>query len=273
MRSSSGLITLCLFVGLQARAYEPERDAWLVPEPPRLERDARPRIPPLEFARIHMNGNDVVRDHATDREAALIKAVERGERERVEKLLVEGANPNRSADVWGRRALIRAVDRGDVELIRLLLDAGADPDLKGEGTTPLVLAALRGHARATELLLRAGADPDLKAADGNTPLIAAALMGHAGVVRALLPHKPDFTLWNNAGLTRLGLKTTATGIAAHMGNVEVLGLLLEAGADPNHLDRDLNPPLFHAVYARQRGAILMLLRHGAEASTMSVDAY
>lgn len=273
MRSSSGLIPLCLLIACQARAFEPEREAWLVAEPPRMERDERPRFAPLDFARVHMGGNDSLPVYATGEDAELIDAVERGERERVEKLLAEGTNPNRAGDVWGRRALIRAVERGDVELVRLLLDAGADPDLKGEGTTPLVLAALGGHARIAELLLRAGANPDRKAADGNTPLIAAALMGHAGVVRALLPYKPDFTLWNNAGLTRFGLKTTAAGIAAHMGHVEVLGLLLEAGADPNHPDRDMNPPLFHAVHARQRGAILMLLRHGAEASTMSVDPY
>lgn len=273
MRSSSSLALLGLLLASQAGAFEPEREAWMAQEPPRLERDQRPRYAPLDFARVQMDGNGALPVYATGGEAALIEAVERGQRERVETLLAEGVNPNRAGDVWGRRALIRAVERGDVELVRLLLDAGADPGLKGEGTTPLVLAALAGHARIAELLLRAGADPDRKAADGNTPLIAAALMGHAGVVRALLPYKPDFTSWNSAGLTRLGLRTTAVGIAAHMGHEEVLRLLLEAGADPNHPDLDMKPPLSHAVHARQRGAILMLLRHGAEASAMSVDAY
>lgn len=273
MPSSRAIVFLSLLAA-HAYAFEPERDAWLLaPEPLRLDRDARPRHAPLDFARVTLTGNDTPPVYARDTEAELIGAVARGEREQVEKLLAQGANPNRAGDVWGKRALLLAVEQGDVELTRILLDAGADPDLKGNGFTPLVLAALKGHARIAELLLRAGADPDLKSGDGNTPLIAAALMGHAEVVRVLLPYQPDFELWNNTGLTRMGIKTTAPGIAAFMGHTGALELMLAAGADPNFPDREMHPPLFHAVYAGQRGAILLLLQHGAEASTMSVDAY
>lgn len=283
-----------LFLAGPLHAYEPERDAWLAPEPAYEPRTGKPRDP-LLFVRINATANDREPLTARDREAELIQAAARGDRARVETQLAEGVNPNRpSALRWGERALVHAVDRGDVEMVRILLEAGAHPDLRGNGFTPLGLAALRGHSRIASLLLRAGADVDLKGADGNTPLFLAAWLDRADVVRALLPYRPDFTLPNKgytepAPLFDSFLSTqrphfyrpderlnryeglTALGVAALENSVGALGLMLEAGADPHFRDRGGLDALFYAIYRHNRGAADLLLSRGAEPGYLRVD--
>lgn len=277
MPSSDLRRALCLALALgaaTAQAHDLDRDAWLLPPEPeiaRSPREQRPAWDPLDFARVAATGNDRLPEYARDREALLITAARRGDREGVEKLLAAGANPNRPGDETGNRALLHAVAAGDVELARVLLDAGADPNLRGQGLTPLGLAALKGQARIARLLLAAGAHPDQKGGDGNTPLYNAALLDHVEVIHELLPHRPDLSLLN-AGLPNYeGL--TALGIAAMEGNTAALAALLAGGDDPETLDKSGRTALFYAVMREQRGAIQLLLRHGAQAGGMAVDAY
>jgi len=290
----AGALLAGLLLAGPVHAYEPERDAWLAPEPAQVQRIGKARDPQL-FARIVATGSDAEPLTARDREAELIQAAARGDRARVEALLAEGVNPNRpSALRWGERALVHAVDRGDVELVRILLEAGAHPDLGGNGYTPLGLAALRGHGRIARLLLRAGADVDLKGADGNTPLFLAAWLDRVEVVRELLPYRPDFTL-PNKGYTEPAplfdgfLSTqrphfyrpeerlnrydglTALGVAALENSVGALGLMLEAGADPRFRDRGGLDALFYAIYRRHRAAAELLLARGADPGHLRVD--
>lgn len=271
-RPTLGLVLL-LAAGA-APAHDLDRDAWLMPAEPefaRPPREQRPFLHPLEFTRVNLTGNDRPPEYARDREAALITAARSGDLAAVERLLHEGANPNRAADEYGERALSHAVALGDVEMVRLLLEAGADPDLRSHGLTPLGLAAARGQARIARMLVAAGSDPDLKGADGNTPLYHAALGNHAAVIRELLPAGPDFTLLN-AGLPNYeGL--TALGVAAMEGNLAALEALLKGGADPQTLDKSGRPALFYAVMRQRRAAIHLLLAHGAQVGAMSVDAY
>lgn len=290
----TGALVASLLMASPLHAFEPERDAWLAPEPAYQPRAGKPRDP-LLFARITATGNDAEPLIARDRETELVQAVARGDRARVEALLAEGVNPNRpSALRWGERALVHAVDRGDVEMVRILLDAGAHPDLRGNGLTPLGMAALRGHGRIARMLLRAGADVDLKGADGNTPLFLAAWLDRTEVVRELLPYRPDFALPNKGysepaprfdgfldtqrphfyrpdeRLNRYeGLN--ALGVAALEGSVGALRLMLEAGADARLKDRGGLEPLFYAVYRRHRAAADLLLARGADPGHLRVD--
>ena len=238
MRSSEWLLALLLVSG-PVLAFDMERDDWLLPEPKPVAPEARPRYDPLAFARIKDTGNDRDPVYAEGPQSELIAAAARNDLKQVNALLKRGVSPNARADEWGDNALMYAVSHGNFEMARALLDAGADPDLKGQGFTPLGMAALKGYARIVLALLKSGADVDRKSSDGNTPIIAATLLHRTEVVRELLAYHPDMTIWNREGRVSLG-------IAVQEGYMDIVAMMLEAGVDPNLMDRNGNRPLFWA---------------------------
>jgi ankyrin repeat protein len=252
MRSSEWLL-LALLASGQAMAFDMERDDWLLPDPPPLEREARPRYDRLEFARINTTGNDREPAYSEGRQSELIAAAARNDVKAVESLLKLGTNPNAATDQWGENALMHAVLSGNADMTRVLLDTGAHPDMKGRGFTPLGMAALKGNVRIVRLLLKAGADVDRKSNDGNTPLIAATMMHRTDVVRELLAYRPDASIWNRDGRVSMG-------IAAQEGYQDIIELMLGAGMDPNVMDRNGNRPLFWS--GRYRDISVMLVDRG-----------
>jgi ankyrin repeat protein len=124
------------------------------------------------------------------------------------------------ASRWHRLDPARA--GGLTEVARLLLDAGADPaarpDGEGRQWSPLLCAVAGAPNPAiTGLLLEHGARPD-----DHVLYLAAFETGHA-CLRLLLPHAPDIA--------------ATTALSAPISTSDVAGarLLLDAGADPNHL--------------------------------------
>ncbi len=178
----------------------------------------------------------------------------------------------RPADTEGLSALHQAAQRGDAEEVRRLLANGADANARGPlGQTPLLLAMngawldamhrsmappdQRGHwsqaqARArerqtrgqpdprrgpmqfvevTKLLLAHGADPSAAGRNGAAPIHVAAETGNAQLVSLLIRAKVDV----NALDHRRGMVArTPIVAAAASGDLEVVRVLLDAGADP-----------------------------------------
>jgi ankyrin repeat protein len=130
------------------------------------------------------------------------------------------------ASRWHRLDPARA--DGLTEVARLLLDAGAGaavtappfarPDEQGRQWTPL-LCAVAGEANPgiTRLLLEHGARPD------DHVLYLAAFDGDHECLRLLLPYAPDIAA------------TTALSAPISTGDIAGAWLILDAGADPNHL--------------------------------------
>lgn len=76
---------------------------------------------------------------------SLVKAAERGTRERARDLLRRGA-PVDAADETGMAGLGWAAHNGDREMARIFLEAGADPKRRdGTGRTPVEWARKKGH--------------------------------------------------------------------------------------------------------------------------------
>lgn len=241
---------LLLCVSPPGYAFDMERDTWLLPEPKPLAADARKRFDPIEFSRVSATGNYREPVYAEGKQQELIAAAARNDIQKLEALLKTGVNPNAAADQWGENALMHAVLNGNVEMTRMLLEAGANPDMKGRGFTPLGRASLLGHTQIVRLLLKAGADVDKKSDDGNTPVIAATIMHRLAVVQALLPYHPDTTVWNREGRVSLG-------IAVQEGSKDIVALLLQAGVDPNLMDRNGNRPLQWSGDHRDIAAMLV----------------
>jgi ankyrin repeat protein len=143
----------------------------------------------------------------------------------VRRLVQSGADV-KAAQADGATALHWAAYHGDASLASLLLDAGADiAAANRNGSTPLWLAASRGDAAVIEVLLDKGADANEELPLGRRPLMLAARSGSVDAVRALLAKGAD----PNAKETARG--TTALMQAADQGHSDVLGVLIEHGAD------------------------------------------
>ena len=160
-------------------------------------------------------------------DSALTKAVKAGDLQTVRALVKQGADVNsRSGD--GSTPLLWAVDGSAPEIARVLIAAKARVDVATDlGVTPLLHAARTGDAAMVDLLLRSGANPSLAHPEGETPLMAASKSGSAAAVRALLARGArvnDTDKFQNQ---------SALMLAAAEGHVDVAGILLEAGADPD----------------------------------------
>ena len=103
-----------------------------------------------------------------------------------------------------------------------LLNAGVDADAEGEeGSTPLMCAAREGNLLGCAALLRRGAKVDTRSSDDDsTALHLACLSGHLGAVDFLLTHGA-----NGDAVTTKGISPLA--VACGRRHVEVVRLLLE----------------------------------------------
>jgi ankyrin repeat protein len=158
-------------------------------------------------------------------------------------------------------ALHFAAREGRLEAAQLLIGAGADIDITDEyGSTPLILAVVNGHLDVAGALLEAGADPDIADQWGRTAVFAATDLNTLDALARAHPRRDD-TLTPvdvvrlalekganpNAKLTRrlpswivvggdhspvLRPGSTALLRAAMSGDLEIMRLLLDAGADP-----------------------------------------
>jgi ankyrin repeat protein len=153
-----------------------------------------------------------------------------------------------------------AVRQGAVESVHALHAAGADVNqTMADGTSPLVLAIINGHYRLANWLLEKGADPNIVDARGRNALFAAVDMRNyrwselpkppddgvepLDLIKTLLARgaNPNARLtanipyrgpsnFSNVFETMVG--ATSFLRAAESGDVTVMRLLLDHGADP-----------------------------------------
>jgi ankyrin repeat protein len=225
-----------------------------------------------------------------DLHTALFAAIDRGDAAEVAALLGRGASPDaRDGGPEDTPALVAAFRRRTVtfppgehggraerfayseaslEVMEALLASGASPEAAdGLGATPLKLAAKSHSLAAARLLLRYGADPNATDDLGVPPLIWAAIIRSSdpardcAMVELLLDHGAAIEARNREGCTALYA-------AAAGARLEVAGVLLERGADPNAASAAGETPLARArrVALPGAGAVAELLeRHGAHA--------
>ena len=178
------------------------------------------------------------------RSARLDAAAERGapeERQAGEGLIELGADPNR-ADNSGMTPLVAAVMRDHVPSVRALLENGADIEQLGpQGYRPLALAIAESKYEAAKALMEGGADVSVASGhEGLTPLmIVAAQTGPAegamflpgstrptDIAKGLIERKATIDAQSNDGMTALM-------VAAAHNSPPMIGLLMDAGADPD----------------------------------------
>ena len=207
-------------------------------------------------------------------------AADNGSAAMVDALLESGANPNLNL-LSGETLVMTAAHSGNAALVRSLLAAGASP--QGEVTrnqTALMWAAGQGHGDVVGALLDYGAEVDARTLvrsqyvksekeqdshplnkvwveqGGNTALIFAARAGSLESARLLVAAGSDVN-----GLSAFG--TSPAIMAIHGGNIELLGFLLESGADVES-SASGHTALHAAILRGSPEAVELLLDHGAD---------
>ena len=172
-----------------------------------------------------------------------------GRPEAVMMLLANGAD-TRIADNDGYTPLHHAARSSDPAVAALLLDAGASSEaLTNEGFNALGVACIANNWRLAKFLMERGSK--IEPANGQSALIAAAMGEDDPVgVQLLLRHKARVD-------SRGALQTTALLQACALGNTDIVGVLLDAGADRNACDENHGTPLLEV--ARQ-GSVDTLAR-------------
>jgi uncharacterized protein len=171
-----------------------------------------------------------------DPRTALMRAAEAGRLEDVRKLLKAGANVNESLPGIGLTALMIAAGRGDLEMVKVLLAAGANPNAAGgvaHGGFWTVLsfamsAKNKNRLELVDTLIAAGAKLNPEPWFPVSPLQATVIGNDIEMIKTLLERGSDVNWENDIGTTAL-----VTAITTSEPNVEVVRLLLNAGANPN----------------------------------------
>jgi uncharacterized protein len=147
-----------------------------------------------------------------------------------------------------------AIKQGDAARVRALLkqDAALARAVTPKGTTATLLAVYADHKEIAELLIASGVEPNI---------FEAAATGRVERVRELLKQQPELAHdYSSDGWTALHL---------NFGNLEVVKLLLESGADINAVSKNkfVATPLQGAAAAKRLDVARLLLTHGAKVNT------
>lgn len=167
----------------------------------------------------------------------------------------------------GLTALIFAARQGSIESARALIDAGADINQgDADGNTPLLIAILNNHDELAQILIDKGADVNQVNKDGRSPLFAAVdahdvdwsdrplvkeadKVSSLDVIKSLIDHKANVNVQlkavsiikkaaQDSADRTLSVGATPFMRAARSGDVEVMRLLLDHGADPKLANKD-----------------------------------
>ena len=159
-----------------------------------------------------------------------------------------------------RRALVDAVSRGNREKIELLIAQGADVNARdSNGNTPLMLAARSGHSEIVQFLIARGADVHLKDNLGNTSLIDSARYASEfalEVIEILIAEGADVHAKNK-------YRNTALINAVRSGRSDVVELLVKEGADVNAKSKNGQTALKLAADTLRKDVIAVLTDYGA----------
>ena len=231
---------------------------------------------PLMIA-SHVGNVDVVRAllaagadpnaaESTLEQTALMRAVAENHVPTAQVLIETGASVS-ARSKHSFTALLFAAQQGNVDAARLLMSAGADvnesaPDGIGGNTNAktrfvpdtdaaaLLVAIDSGHADMARFLLDRGADVN-HAGAGRTALhavvqrempdLASALLEHGADPNARLERRLPFVsrrITQNNGLEPSNIGATPFFLAASFGDLEMMQILLDGGADPMQRTED-----------------------------------
>ena len=191
----------------------------------------------------------------------------------VEDLVAQGANINYT-DAWGNRAVFAAAWEGNTQALDLFYKLGAK--ISFEDANLLCNAAFNGKVDSVKWLLDKGEDPDFSFADtGENALhyticktseidermkiVKILIEAGTHVNKKTVAGKPTLCFMRDAYLKG----ETPLHRAAAFGNITMIKMLLDAGADPSMKDANGDTPIsWGSWYLRDSDVLRLLIYKG-----------
>ena len=174
-----------------------------------------------------------------DKKTALHFAAAKGDLKIVKFLVEKGAHVN-CRDAFGKTPLFYAISSGFISIIRYLIEAKTNIHIQQIYTneTAFVYAIRNGSFDIIEILLDAGSDINIKSVEGENVLFEAIRNCSFQVVELLINRKIDVNVSDEYN------GKSALYYAIKLDKFDVFRLLIESGANVNHVDNDKHS-LFH----------------------------
>ena len=215
----------------------------------------------------------------------------------VKLLLDYGANPTDQIMYETTPAFFIAAENGNLELVQLMVESGIDIDKccmypyewENECMGALFFAAQHEHVDVVMYLLEQGANPNITHPNEMPPLFAAVCVNNLDLVKLLLEHGADPLVSDNEcvpimcypidrdnlEMCRLLIQYWPDQVdqdhyllsrATKRGNIDIVRLLLDAGANIDHVCSvffENQSPLKNAIKYNHQVMTLFLLLQGA----------
>ena len=191
--------------------------------------------------------------------AELFAAVESGDESRVRSLVAARPELASARDDSGLSVVLAARYRNQLGMVEALLAAGPELDV-------FEASAVGRTDRLSEILDHDPAAVDAIGVDGFRPLQLAAFFGQPDAARLLLERGAPV---DAASANDAGLRALHSAVAGR--HVEVVALLLEAGADPGPRQQGGWTPLMGAALHGDEAIVAALLAGGADVTARSHD--
>jgi ankyrin repeat protein len=207
-----------------------------------------------------------------DLDQQMMNAVVEGDLKSVESLVSRGANIN-YIDPWNNCAVFTAAWEGNIKALELYYQLGAILEL--EDNNPLCNAAYNGQFESVKWLIEKGANADFsfrktgENALHYTICKTSEIEARTEIVKLLVDAGTDINKKTNVGTETLCFMRdaflkgeTPLHRAAAYGNLRIIELLIDAGADPSVKDSNGDSPISWGSWHLRDSDILRLLLYG-----------
>lgn len=165
--------------------------------------------------------------------------------------------------------LLGLVSYESLELIKFVLSLGADinNNCNEFGKTSLMIVSLEENFEAINYLISKGADINITDSEGWSALTHVCRWGLTEVAKVLISLGADV----NVITSDFYDKRSILQISIEEGNLELIKLLVENGANINYIDKMGNTALMHAAWYGKEDIVTYLISKGARLDVYNND--